>query len=79
MTFVPLSEGSTKCVHFLVYELTLALMLVSSSLLSPAVHRSDPVPVNPYGIYDNVPLASTQHQYPTPGTSRKLFSGVFLM
>lgn len=35
MTFVPLSEGSTKCVRFLYYKLTLALMLVSSSLLSP--------------------------------------------
>jgi len=35
MTFIPLSEGSIKRVRFFISELTLALMLVSSSLLSP--------------------------------------------
>ena len=77
MTFIPLSEGSIKRVHFFVSELALALMPVTSSPIIPS-----PFTVTtsqryvPYGIYVNVPPvpAVTQIQYATPGASAKLFS-----
>jgi hypothetical protein len=47
------------------------------------ISRLDALPAR-QGVYVNVRLAvdpppSTQHQYPTPGTSAKLLSGVPLM